>query len=159
MESLSLNLTGMKLVMKPDVKAPPCFRGDGSEKLSVHEWEELMDVYLKKKGFPSAEQADEIMSNLMGKAKDVIKIALRSNPSLNPKTNPRIVTDILRQHFSELTYSSMLLADFYGTLPVAGENAMEYWIRLNKAVDVADKCLRRQSRSIEDPTREETNVC
>lgn len=158
MESPSLNLTGMKLVMKPDVKAPPCFRGDGSDKLSVHEWEELMDVYLRKKGVPLAEQADEVMSNLMGRAKDVIKIALRSNPSLKPKTNPRIVTDILKQHFSELTYSSMPLADFYGTLPVAGENAMEYWIRLNKAVDVADEGLRRQGRSIEDPTREVTQM-
>lgn len=94
----------------------------------------------------------------MGRAKDVIKIALRSNPSLKPKTNPRIVIDILKQHFSELTYSSMPLADFYGTLPVAGENAMEYWIRLNKAVDVADEGLRRQGRSIEDPTREVTQM-
>lgn len=158
MEAPPLNLTGMKLVMKPDVKVPPCFRGDGSDKLSVHEWEELMDVYLRKKGVPLAEQADEIMSNLMGRAKDVIKIALRSNPSLKPKTNPRIVIDILKQHFSELTYSSMPLADFYGTLPVAGENAMEYWIRLNKAVDVADEGLRRQGRSIEDPTREVTQM-
>lgn len=158
MESPSLNLTGMKLVMKPDVKAPPCFRGDGSDKFSIHEWEELMAVYLKKKGVPLIEQADEIMSNLMGRAKDVIKIALRSNPSLNPETNPRIITDILKQHFSESTYSSMPLADFYGTLPVAGENAMEYWIRLNKAVDVADECLRRQGRSIEEPTREVTQM-
>lgn len=155
-ESPSLNLTGMKLVMKPDVKAPPCFRGDGSDKLTVHEWEELMDVYLKKKGVPLAEQADEIMANLMGRAKDIIRITLRSNPSLQPKRDPKVVTDILKQHFSDLTYSSMPLADFYGTLPAPGETAMEYWIRLNKAVDIADECLRRQGRNIEDPNREVT---
>lgn len=155
-ESPSLNLTGMKLVMKPDVKAPPCFRGDGSDKLTVHEWEELMNVYLRKKGIPLPEQADEIMSNLTGRAKDIIKITLRSNPLLQPQKDPRVVTDILKQHFSDLTYSSMPLADFYGTLPVPGETAMEYWIRLNKAVDIADECLRRQGRSIEDPNREVT---
>lgn len=33
---------------------------------------------------------------------------------------------------------------------------MDYWIRLNKAVDVADECLRRQGRNIEDPSHEVT---
>ncbi|CAL1603727.1 unnamed protein product [Knipowitschia caucasica] len=33
---------------------------------------------------------------------------------------------------------------------------MEYWIRLNKTVDVASECLRRQGRSIEDPAHEVT---
>ncbi len=49
-----------------------------------------MDVYLKKKGVPLAEQADEIMSNLMGRAKDIIRITLRSNPSLQPKRDPKL---------------------------------------------------------------------
>lgn len=31
-----------------------------------------------------------------------------------------------------------------------GEDAMEYWIRLNKTVDVANDCLKRQGRSIDD---------
>ena len=31
---------------------------------------------------------------------------------------------------------------------------MEYWIRLNNAIDIADECLRRQGRSVEDPGRE-----
>lgn len=31
---------------------------------------------------------------------------------------------------------------------------MDYWIRMNKAVDVADECLKRRGRNIEDPTHE-----
>lgn len=157
-DSPLLNLTGVKLVMQSDVKEPPCFRGDGSDKHSVHEWEELMEVYLRKRGVPVQEQSQEIISRLMGKAKDIIKITLRSNPSLKPNENPKVITDILKQHFSEMTYSSMPLADFYSTLPVAGENAMDYWIRLNKAVDVADEGLKRQGESIGDPSRAVTRM-
>jgi hypothetical protein len=144
----------MNLVMQSDVREPPCFRGDGSDKYSVHEWEELMDVFLRKRGLPVIEQSQEIMSKLMGSARDIIKITLSSNTSLKPHENPKVIIDILKQHFSELTYSSMPLDDFYNTLPVLGENALEYWIRLNKAVYVADECLRRQGRSTEDSSRE-----
>ncbi|KAK6488047.1 hypothetical protein HHUSO_G9392, partial [Huso huso] len=158
-DSPLLNLTGVKLVMQSDVKEPPCFRGDGSDKHLVHEWEELMEVYLRKRGVPVQEQSQEIISRLMGKAKDIIKITLRSNPSLKPNENPKVITDILKQHFSEMTYSSMPLADFYSTLPVAGENAMDYWIRLNKAVDVADEGLKRQGESMGTPAAGDKDVC
>ena len=78
------------------------------------------------------------MSRLMGKARDVVKVTLRSMPSLRPAENSKLVFDILK-HFSEVTYSSMPLADFYNTLPLNGESPMDYWIRMNKAVDVADE--------------------
>ena len=151
-----LNMTGVKLVMKTDVKEPPYFRGDGTDKHTVHEWEEIMSVYLNKRGVSSQEQSQEIMSRLMGKARDIVKVTLRSMPSLRPAEDSKLVFDILKQHFSEVTYSSMPLADFYNTLPLAGESPMDYWIRLNKAVDVADECLRRQGRNIEDPSHEVT---
>lgn len=151
-----LNMTGVKLVMKTDVKEPPYFRGDGTDKHTVHEWEEIMDVYLRKRGVPPQEYSQEIMSRLMGKARDIVKVTLRSIPSLRPAENSKLVFDILKQHFSEVTYSSMPLADFYNTLPLAEESPMDYWIRLNKAVDVADECLRRQGRNIEDPSHEVT---
>ncbi|KAK0150690.1 hypothetical protein N1851_008202 [Merluccius polli] len=163
-------MTGVKLVMKTDVKEPPYFRGDGTDKHTVHEWEEMMSVYLNKSGVPPQEYSQEIMSRLMGKARDIVchtasvssvrvpqalmptalscstdrsrpdivKVTLRSMPSLRPAENFKLVFDILKQHFSEVTYSSMPLADFYNTLPLAGESPMDYWIRLNKAVDVAD---------------------
>ena len=151
-----LNMTGVKLVMKTDVKEPPYFRGDGTDKHTVHEWEEIMSVYLKKRGVSSREQSQEIMSRLMGKARDIVKVTLRSMPSLRPAEDSKLVFDILKQHFSEVTYSSMPLADFYNTLPLAGESPMDYWIRLNKAVDVADECLRRQGRNIDDLSHEVT---
>ncbi|KAJ8341924.1 hypothetical protein SKAU_G00342150 [Synaphobranchus kaupii] len=144
--------------MQYDGKAPPYFRGDASDKYSVDEWEELMDVYLKKKGVPLAEHHQEITSKLMGKARDIVKITLRNNPSLKPHENPKAIISILKQHFSEMLYSSMPLADFYCTVPVTGENAVEYWIRLNKAVDVADECLKREGRRVEEPSREVTRM-
>ncbi|KAJ8009659.1 hypothetical protein DPEC_G00093480 [Dallia pectoralis] len=90
----------------------------------------------------------------MGKAGDVVRIKLRNNTSIDHAANPHVIFDILKQHFSDLTHSSMPLADFYNTLPMPGEDAMEYWIRLNKTVDVADEYLKRQGRSIDDPGHE-----
>lgn len=151
-----LNLTGVKLVMKTDIKEPPHFGGDGTDKHTVHEWEEIVDAFLKKRGVPPQEHSQEIMSRLMGKARDVVRVTSRSIPSLRPVENPKLVFDILKQHFSEVTYCSMPLAEFYNTLPLIGESPMDYWICLNKAVDVADECLRRQGRNIKDPSHEVT---
>lgn len=80
----------------------------------------------------------------MGKAKDVVRVTLRNNLSLDHIHTPRLVFDILKQHYSELNYSSMPMADFYNTRPQQNEGVMEYWIKLNNAVDIADECLRRQ---------------
>lgn len=153
---LTHNLSGIRLVMQDNVKEPPSFRGDASDKLSVYEWEELMDTYLRKRSIPLKEQHQEILYKLMGKAKDIVKVSLRSNPTLKPQENPKIIIDILKQHFSETTCSSMPLADFYGTVPMTGENPVEYWLRLNKAIDVAEEGLNRQGRHIDDPSQEVT---
>lgn len=149
-----LNLTGAKLVLQSDVREPPVFRGDGSDKNTVCEWQELMEVYFRKRVTPLEEQHIEIMSKLMGKAKDIVRITLRSSPSMKPQENPNIIYDILRQHFSEMTYSCMPMADFYSTVPVAGETPVEYWLRLNKAVDTAEEGLKRLGRRMEDPCQE-----
>jgi dsDNA-binding SOS-regulon protein len=132
------------------------YRGDGSDKLSVHEWEELMFTYLRRRHVELGEQHQEMLSRLMGKARDIVKITLRSNPSLKPHENPKVIINILKQHFSGVACSSMPLADFYSTVPVAGENPVEYWIRLNKAVDAAEEGLSRQGRHIDDLSREVT---
>lgn len=153
-EAPSLNLTGVKLVMQSEVREPPVFRGDVTDKFSVHEWEDLVDTYLRKRGLPVSEHHHEILSRLMGKAKDIVRITLRSNTSLRPSENPRVIFDILKQHFSEVRFSSMPLADFYGTVPVAGENPVEYWVRLNKAVDVAEEALNRLGRQMDNPCQE-----
>lgn len=153
-EPTYLNLTGAKLVLQSDVREPPVFRGDGSDKHTVCEWEELMRMYVKKRATPLQEQYQEIMFKLMGKAKDIVRITLRSTPSLKPCENPNVIYDILRQHFSDMTYSCMPMADFYSTVPVPGETPVEYWVRLNKAVDAAEESLKRLGRHMEDPCQE-----
>ena len=50
------------------------YRGDGSDKLSVHEWEELMFTYLRRRHVELGEQHQEMLSRLMGKARDIVKI-------------------------------------------------------------------------------------
>ncbi len=46
--------------------------------------------------------------------------------------------------------------NFYSTVPVAGENPVEYWLHLNKAIDAAKEGLSRQGRHTDDPGREVT---
>lgn len=153
-QSSEMTLPNVKVVMQSDAKEPPIFRGDSSDKFTVHEWESLVTLYLKKRAIPVHEHSQEVLARLMGKAGDVVRIKLRNNASINHTVKLHVIFDILKQHFSELTYSSMPLADFYNTLPMPGEDAMEYWIRLNKTVDVVDECLKRQGRSIDDPGHE-----
>lgn len=148
-----VTLSNVKLVMHSDAREPPIFRGDASDKFTVHEWETLMTMYLKKRAIPVHEHSQEILAKLMGKAGDVVKIKLR-NASVDHAQNPTVIFDILKQHFSVHTYSNMPLADFYNTLPKPAEDAMEYWIRLNKTMDIAIECLKRQGRRIEDPNHE-----
>lgn len=121
METSQSNLLGGRLVLQCDVKEPPIFRGEDSDKFAIHDWEYLMDTFLQKRCIPLADQAHRILLRLMGKAKDVVRIALRSNPALKPAENPKVIFDVLRQHFSEIKYSCMPLTDFYSTQPVMGE--------------------------------------
>lgn len=153
-DSTYLNLIGTKLVLQSDVREPPVFRGVGSDKNTVCEWEELMEVYLNTRATPPQEQYSEIMSKLMGKAKDAVRITLRSSSPLKPQENPKIIYDILRQHFSDVTYSCMPMADFYSTVPAPGETPVDYWLCLNKAVDAAEEGPKRLGRHMEDPCQE-----
>ena len=57
-----------------------------------------MWVTLRKQDVPIQDQAEEIISHLMGKARDVVKIALRSNPALDLRQKPELVYDILLQY-------------------------------------------------------------
>lgn len=146
----NLDLSQLNVILKSDEQVPPVFRGDGSGRYDIHEWVEMMQVYLHKRNVKLTEQADEIISRLMGRAKDIVRVALRSNPELDCIKHPEIVYSILKQHFSEASCSSMPLADFYSTLPKHGENPVDYWLRLNKAADIADECLRGQGRKMDN---------
>lgn len=124
--STSVDLTQFDMVLKSNCREPPVFRGDSTDKCSIHEWIDLMVLYLKKKNIGTADRPDEIMSRLMGWAKDVVRIGIRSDPSLSAEQQPETIFAILKHHFSDLSYSSMPLADFYSTLPKPHEGPVDY---------------------------------
>lgn len=125
------------------------FRGDDTDKNSVQDWIDMTKTHLRKQEIPVHEQAEEIMSHLMGKARDVVKIALRSDPELDVKRKPQMIYNVLLHYFSEAP-SCLPLADFYATLPKHKENPVDYWIRLNKAADLALEGLHRQGKQTEN---------
>lgn len=92
-------------------KEPKFFRGDGSDKYPVQDWTDMTKAYLRKQRCPVDEQAEEIMGKLMGKARDIMKVALHSNQTLDVKQNPNLIYDVLLQYFSD-TSSCLPLADF-----------------------------------------------
>lgn len=148
--SATVDLTQLSLALRSSTKEIPIFRGDSTDKCSVHEWIDLMFINLKKRNVNIGDQSDEIMSKLMGRARDVVKIGIRSDPSLRAEQKPDAICAILKQHFSDLSYSCMPLADFYSTLPRANESPLDYWVRLNRAADVAEECLQRQGKGMGD---------
>ena len=134
-------------------KEAKLFRGDGSDKYPVKDWIDMTKTNLRKQKCPVDEQAEEIMERLMGKARDVVKVALRSDQTLDVSRNPCLIFDILLQYFSD-TSSCLPLADFYSTLPRPSESPVDYWLRVNRAADLADEGLRRQGRRMENSNEE-----
>lgn len=61
------------------------FRGDGSDKYGIEEWVDRTKACLRKQMYPVQDQAKEI-SRLAGKARDVVKVSLRSDGMLNVRT-------------------------------------------------------------------------
>lgn len=131
----------------------PTFKGDSTDKHSVQDWIDLTKTHLRKHVIPVNDQAEEIMSHLLGRARDVVKIALRSDPAIDLKETPDKIYDVLLHYFSEAS-SCLPLADFYATLPKHKENPVDYWIRLNKAADLALEGLRRQGKKTENINNE-----
>ncbi|XP_026228893.1 uncharacterized protein LOC113170836 [Anabas testudineus] len=127
----------------------PTFRGENTDKYSVQDWIDMTKSHLRKHEIPVDGQAEEIMSHLLGKARDVVRIALRSDSGLDVKKSPEIVYDVLLHYFSDAP-SCLPLADFYATLPRHKENPVDYWIRLNKAADLAMEGLQRQGKRTEN---------
>lgn len=146
----------LNVIVKSDVKEPVCFRGDGCDTCSVQEWEEMMMTFFKRRGVPVAEQADDVLSKLLGRAREIVKVGIRSKPSVCLERGPEPIFEILKQHFSDTACSSMPLADFYATLPNSGETPFDYWLRLNRAMEVTEDCLKRQNKSFAYLTKELT---
>lgn len=145
----------LRVVVQSDTKPPPYFEGDHTDAFSIQEWEGMMRCYLSRMNCETyGEMFDLIMSRLIGKARDVVKVSLCCRLELRGDELLTAVFDILKRNFSELTYSSLPVKDFYSAVPRAGEDAMDYWICLNKSIDAADECLRRRGKLMEDPSTE-----
>lgn len=54
-------------------------------------------ILLKKRQIPIHKQSQEILSRLVGKAGDVVRIKLSNNTSINHTTDPHMIFDILDQ--------------------------------------------------------------
>lgn len=151
--SHAVDLSQVQLVTQKRVKDPPVFRGESSDTLTVDEWEESMRNFIRKSGVRQDDQAEEILVHLRGRAKDVVRFGIR-NGEVDVKHNPQAIYGLLRKHFSASHCSSVPLADFYSTLPNAREDPYEYWLRLNRAADVAANCLKEQGKRFDNPNSE-----
>ncbi|KAI2654682.1 Gag-Pol polyprotein [Labeo rohita] len=148
----SRSLTNVSLIVKPDVREPPMFRGDGTDKHTVQEWIELMELYLHKADCSHTDQVDEILSHLLGRAKSIVKVRLKSSP--NEAVSSGTIYDVLRRYFSESPGSCQPLADFYATHPKVNECPVDYWVRLNAAAELADSHLQSQGAKMKNMSSE-----
>lgn len=114
-----------------------------------------MRLYLSRRGIELCDQVDDILGKVRGKACDVVTLNF-SQPSLDLQSGPQPVFDILRQHFSNSVTSFMPLADFYDTKPRPTETAVNYWIWLNKVIDIAVDGLKTRGKTLENPSPEVT---
>lgn len=89
--SLTPDLFQLSVVVKTDSNEPAAYRGDGTGKLSVQEWIDAMDTYLRKRGGPTVDQVDEILSHLLGQAKNILKEGLKSNSDRT--AHPEVIYD------------------------------------------------------------------
>lgn len=150
--AFSPDMSRLSVVVKTDAKEPAVYRGDGTDKYTVQEWIDVMGTYLSKKGCSTVEQVDEILGHLLGRAKNIVKVGLKSNAG--KAANPEIIYDVLRRYFSDCPMSSLPLADFYATQPDVNESPVDYWVRLNIAAEHADRHLRRSGGKMENMSTE-----
>lgn len=144
----------LNVIVRQDVKEPVSFKGDGNDTCSVQEWEVIMLSYMKKRGIPVSDQADEVLSKLTGRAREVVKVGIRSKRMLTLTDGPEPIFEILKQHFSDTLTSSLPLADFYATKPHSGELPLDYWLRLNRALEVTEDSLKRQNKTFDYLSRD-----
>lgn len=145
----SFDSSKVSFIVRSDIKEPPMFRGDQSDKYNVQEWIDVMELYLLKSSCPEAEKADTVLSHLLGRAKNIIKVGLKSTASTGSASVEKIY-DMLRHYFSDHPVSLLPLADFYATQPKAKESPVDYWVRLNSAAERANSHLERSGSNMEN---------
>lgn len=147
----------LHVVSQRKVKDPPTFRGDSSDTVTLEEWIELMHTFIRKGGLTTEKQGEEILIHLRGKAKDVVKVGVKSS-GVDVKSSPDSIYSLLRKHFSCKKFSPLPLQDFYTTLPESQEDPYDYWLRLNRAADVTAECLKEQGKQQDSLSIEVTRM-
>lgn len=136
-----IDASKLNFALKPKRKELPFFRGDNTDKRSLCEWEGLMRGYLDKCSYRGKERVDELVSRLMGRARDIIRIWLRSNIQVANSGDVNVVFCTIRKHFDSTVCSGMPLTNFFSTAPYVDEQPLDYWIRLNRAAEVTEQAL------------------
>lgn len=76
------DLSKVNLTVSHDSYEPHSFMGDSTDRISFYEWEEFVKVYLHKRDIQLCDRAEKVLSKLQGRARDVVKVGLRSNPTV-----------------------------------------------------------------------------
>lgn len=64
--SQTIDWSKINLLVWPDFKEPPLFRGVQSDEYNIHDWEELMCVFLQRRKYSIPEQTEVILSRVIG---------------------------------------------------------------------------------------------
>ncbi|XP_013856739.1 uncharacterized protein LOC106512734, partial [Austrofundulus limnaeus] len=153
----TFDLSQVQVIPRSQVREPPTFKGESSDAVTVDEWEDLMRNYIKKSVIQQEHQAEEILIHLRGRARDVVRCGIR-NCGIDVQQNPQAIYTLLRKHFGSDQCSPVPLADFYSTRPKEKEDSFEYWLRLNRAADVAVSRLEEQGKTFDNPSVEVTRM-
>ncbi|XP_013889527.1 uncharacterized protein LOC106536752 [Austrofundulus limnaeus] len=153
----TLDLSQVQVIPRSQVREPPTFKGESSDAVTVDEWKDLMRNYIKKSVIQQEHQAEEILIHLRGRARDVVRCGIR-NCGIDVQQNPQAIYTLLRKHFGSDQCSPVPLADFYSTRPKEKEDSFEYWLRLNRAADVAVSRLEEQGKTFDNPSVEVTRM-
>ncbi len=113
-----------------------------------------MEVYLQKCDCPKAEYSSEALSHLLGRAKNIVKVGLKSNPTPDKVVTPEVIYKIILRYFSESPEYCLPLADFYSTLQYAKESPVDYWVHLNNAAKIADNHLQKEGSQMKNISQE-----
>ncbi len=107
----SLDSSKVSFIVRSDIKEPPMFKGDESDKYNVQEWIDIMELYLQKSSCPEAKKADTVLSHLLGRAKSIIKVGLKSTASTGSASVEKMY-DMLRHYFIDHPVSLLPLGRF-----------------------------------------------
>lgn len=77
-------LSNVSLVVKPDIREPPMYSGDGDDKYSIQEWIDMMEAYLQERFF-SAWAESGALERVLSMLERVLERNNQPAPAVRPK--------------------------------------------------------------------------